>query len=74
MPAGKKYASFTYWHLDAREPRCGTMYNICARELLYCSDSTGSNFDKRAKALRNYDNVVEGIVSESKKSTAQLTS
>jgi|GEM_PF-131989 len=66
MPVGKKYASFTYWHLDAREPRCGTMYNICTPELLYCSDSTGSNFDKRAKALRNYNDAVEGIINESK--------
>ena len=65
MPVEKKYASFTYWHLDAREPRCGTMYNVATPEMLYCSDSTGSNFDKRAKALRIYDNVVEGIINES---------
>ena len=65
LPVGNKYASFTYWHLDAREPRCGTMYNVASPEMLYCSDSSGSNFDKRAKALRNYTNVIEGIIKES---------
>jgi hypothetical protein len=64
LPPGKKYASFTYWHLDAREPRCGTMYNVASAEMLYCSDSSGNNFDKRAKALRNYKNVIEGIIKE----------
>jgi hypothetical protein len=64
LPVGNKYASFTYWHLDAREPRCGTMYNVVSPEMLYCSDSSGSNFDKRAKALRNYTDVVDGIIAE----------
>jgi len=52
--------------LDAREPRCGTMYNVASAEMLYCSDSSGSNFDKRAKALRNYSNALEGIIQEAK--------
>lgn len=72
LPAGKKYASFTYWHLDAREPRCGTMHNIASAEMLYCSDSSGTNFDKKAKALRNYENVVDGIIQETEKKTTLL--
>lgn len=65
LPVGKKYASFTYWHLDAGEPRCGTMHNVASDEMLYCSDSSGMNFDKRAKALQNYPDVIEGIIQES---------
>jgi hypothetical protein len=61
---GKKYSALTYYHTDVDRPVCGTAYNIASREMLYCSASSGSNFDKRAKAMRRYNSVLDGIISE----------
>ena len=43
---------------------CGTVNNVVSKEMLYCSSSSGEHFDARAKALRGYDDPVQGIVTE----------
>ncbi len=61
---GKKYSAFTYYHTDIEQPVCGTAHNIASKEMLYCSASSGSNFDTRGRAMRRYKNVLEGIINE----------
>src|SRR5581483_862701 len=60
--AGQKYAPFTYFHTDSLRSLCGTAHNIASPEMLYCSSSSGEHFDKRARELRQSQNVVEGII------------
>ena len=59
---GQKYAAFTYVHTDALRPVCGSVHNIASPEMLYCSSSTGQHFERRARELKQYANIVEGIV------------
>jgi hypothetical protein len=59
---GQKYAQFTYYHTDERRPLIVTMRNVASREMLYCASSSGAHYDKRAKELKGYANVVEGII------------
>jgi hypothetical protein len=62
LPSNNKYASLTYYHLDAKQPLCGTIQNRVSKEMLYCSSSTGEDFDKRASELKSYNNILEGII------------
>jgi hypothetical protein len=59
---GQKYSQFTYYHTDERRPMIVTMRNVASRELLYCASSSGALYDERAKELKAYTNVVDGIV------------
>lgn len=59
---GQKYAQFTYYHTDQRRPLIVTMRNIASREMLYCASSSGAHFDQRARELKQFSNVVEGII------------
>jgi len=61
---GKKYSAFTYYHTDIDQAVCGTAHNIASKEMLYCSASSGSNFDTRGRAMRKYKSVLEGIIKE----------
>jgi hypothetical protein len=70
---GQKFSAFTYMHLDSNRPICGTVRNIASPEMLYCSSSTGEHFDLRAKELRGADNIVEGILTFSRKHQLQET-
>jgi hypothetical protein len=65
LPDGNKYAALTYYHLDVQEPLCGTIHNRVSPEMLFCSSSTGEDFDNRSRLLRNHPNIVSGILSES---------
>jgi len=65
LPEGNKYAALTYYHLDVQEPLCGTIHNRVSPEMLFCSSSTGEDFDNRSRLLRNHPNIVSGILSES---------
>jgi hypothetical protein len=65
LPDGNKYAALTYYHLDVQEPLCGTIHNRISPEMLFCSSSTGEDFDNRSRLLRNHPNIVSGILSES---------
>ncbi len=64
---GQKHAAFTYLHVDAHRPICGTAHNIASDEMLYCSSSSGEHFEKRAKELRASANIIEGILTHSRK-------
>jgi hypothetical protein len=64
---GQKYAAFTYLHVDSNRPICGTAHNIASEEMLYCSSSSGEHFEKRAKELRASPNIIEGILTHSRK-------
>jgi len=66
---GKKFSAFTYFHTDAQRPICGTVQNIASPEMLYCSSTSGQLFERRAKALKNYESIVEGIIRESNSKT-----
>jgi hypothetical protein len=65
LPDNNKYAALTYYHLDAQQPRCGTIHNRVSPEMLFCSSSTGEDFDQRSRVLRNHQDIVTGILSES---------
>ncbi|ACB74485.1 hypothetical protein [Opitutus terrae] len=59
---GSKYSQFTYYHTDERRPMIVTMRNVASREMLYCASSSGAHYDQRARELKGYANVVDGIV------------
>ncbi len=59
---GQKYSQFTYYHTDERRPMIVTMRNVASRELLYCAASSGAHHDRRAKELRKFGNIIDGIV------------
>lgn len=63
LPDHNKYAALTYYHLDAQQPRCGTIHNRVSPEMLFCSSSTGEDFDQRSRLLRNHPDIVRGILS-----------
>lgn len=65
LPDNNKYAALTYYHLDAQQPRCGTIHNRVSPEMLFCSSSTGEDFDSRSRSLRNHQDIVSGILVES---------
>jgi len=65
LPDSNKYAALTYYHLDVQEPLCGTIHNRVSPEMLFCSSSTGEDFDNRSRLLRNHKDIVSGILSES---------
>ena len=65
LPPQNKYAALTYYHLDVQQARCGTIHNRVSKEMLFCSSSTGEDFDERSRTLRNYQDIVHGILSES---------
>jgi len=67
--SGKKFSAFTYFHTDAQRPICGTVQNVSSPEMLYCSSTSGQLFERRAKALKNYESIVEGIINEAKTQT-----
>lgn len=62
---GEKFAAFTYYHVDANRPICGTVQNISSAEMLYCSSTSGEHFEKRARELKDHGDIVEGIVAHS---------
>lgn len=65
LPDNNKYAALTYYHLDVQQPRCGTIHNRVSPEMLFCSSSTGEDFDHRSRVLRNHPDIVRGILAES---------
>ena len=58
---GEKFAPFTYYHLDGQRPLCGTVHNVASAEMLYCSSTSGEHFEKRAREIARYSDVVEAI-------------
>jgi hypothetical protein len=67
----QKYSAFTYHHLDALRPICGTVHNIASAEMLYCSSTSGEHFEKRARELKQHGDIIEGIVIHANAATAK---
>ena len=67
---GQKFSAFTYYHVDALRPICGTAHNIASAEMLYCSSTSGEHFEKRARQLKQYGDIIEGIVMHANKTAA----
>ena len=65
-----KYAALTYYQLDAQEPLCGTIVNRSSKEMRYCSSSTGRDFEERSRRLRNYPDILKGILTEAALATS----
>jgi hypothetical protein len=47
MPEEAKFASMTYYHVDARQPVCGTIRNRASPEMLAVASSSPADFDSR---------------------------
>ena len=58
---GRKYSAFTYYHIDAGRPVCGTVHNVASGEMLYCGSTSGGRFERRAMELKNHPDIVEAI-------------
>ncbi len=39
LPQENKYSALTYYHLDAKQPLCGSVHNRVSPEMLYCASS-----------------------------------
>src|SRR5690606_31459187 len=70
---GRKFAAFTYFHLDTPRPLCGTVHNIASPEMLYCSSTSGEHFERRARELKAHGDVVEGIALAAGRSSTEST-
>jgi hypothetical protein len=70
---GRKFTAFTYFHLDTPRPLCGTVHNIASPEMLYCSSTSGDHFERRARQLKAHGDLIEGIVTEAERQSAETT-
>ena len=61
---GEKYSSCTYMTHGEGGVSCGTIRVRPSAEMLYMAASDGEHFDRRAKDLAKYPNVVDGIYAE----------
>ena len=67
----RKFAVFTYFHLDTPRPLCGTVHNIASPEMLYCSSTSGEHFERRARELKTHGDAVEGIALAASRSSTE---
>jgi type IV secretion system protein TrbE len=67
LPESNRWSAVTYHHLDAQQPVCGSLVNRTSPAVNFASSSTGRDFDRRARVLRGYPNVIEGIMQESER-------
>ena len=65
---GRKYSAFTYYHVDALRPVCGTVHNLASAEMLYCSSTSGEHFERRARELKQHPDIIEGIAAHANQS------
>ena len=62
LPSDDVFSSMTYFHLDHYMPLVGTCRNYCSPEMLYCSSSSGEDFDQRMREIKSEDNPVDAII------------
>jgi hypothetical protein len=70
LPEHQKTQKFSSFLMVAPHPRqklVGTFRNIACKEVVYAGASDNDTFDQRAKALEQYQDVVQGILEESRK-------
>jgi type IV secretion system protein TrbE len=65
QPPQERYCALTYVANDQKKRLVGTIKNVASRELIYAAASDNETFDGRQKQLGGYDDIVEGIISES---------
>jgi type IV secretion system protein TrbE len=61
LPKHDIYSSFTYFHMANLMPKIGTCRNYCSPEMLYCSSSSGEDFDQRMREIKSEEDVVQAI-------------
>ncbi|HEY5743407.1 MAG TPA: TraC family protein [Terrimicrobiaceae bacterium] len=62
-----KWSGFTYHHIDAQYPLCGSVINRVCPAMNFAASTKGTEYDARAKQLKTYDDVVTGIIEEAAK-------
>lgn len=67
MKNTKPYSGVVYYHEQGDRPLICVARNYANREMIYCSSSTGSIFEKRAKELKGHNSVIEGIFENASK-------
>lgn len=60
--AGPPFSGFVYYAADEARPSIAPARNYASKEMLYASSSSGAVFEQRAKDLRQYESVVDGII------------
>ena len=73
LPASDVYSSLTYYHLDQYMPLVGTCRNYCSPEMLYCSSSSGEDFDQRMREIKTYENPVTAIIEHSQSTNKEAS-
>ncbi|MGB0371998.1 MAG: VirB4 family type IV secretion system protein [Opitutales bacterium] len=66
-PTKETGAPFLHMVSEGERVQVNTAYSIASPEMLYVSDSGGKHFEKREKALAQYDDILEGISIEARK-------
>lgn len=66
---GQKFSSFLMVAPDPRRKLVGTFRNFASPEVVYCGRSDSKTWDRRQKALGQYEDIVEGIITEARKAT-----
>ena len=62
-----KHSSFLMYGPGERVPLVGALRNIVSPEMLWCAKSDNEVFDERRTLLAEYEDVVEGILTETRK-------
>lgn len=68
-PTKEAGASFICWQAGDESPSISRAYHLATPEMLYIAESSGKNFEARAKALAAHANILEGIRIEAHKTT-----
>jgi len=68
-PSVENGASFLCWEDAGKSNRISVGVNRATPEMLYISNSSGEQFEQRAAALKTYDDVLEGVIAESRKTS-----
>jgi type IV secretion system protein TrbE len=66
-----KHSSFLMHAPGERTPLVGALRNIVSPEMLWCAKSDNEVFDERKALLAEYEDVVEGILTESRNGKAK---
>jgi hypothetical protein len=68
-PSAERGAPFIFWEDLGNRSRAIPCFNLVSPEMLYVAGSSGSQHEKRKRALQGYDSVFEGVLAEVSKET-----
>ncbi|MGC6458481.1 MAG: hypothetical protein ACON4R_08910 [Akkermansiaceae bacterium] len=63
-PSAERGAPFIFWEDLGNHSRAIPCFNLVSPEMLYVAGSSGSQHEKRKRALQGYDSVFEGVLAE----------